>query len=244
MSFPLHAAARTGDVASLTVQIGEGANLELRDAHVSRLMGRSIRCFQLAHHTYLPRDLVNKQAHRPPPRPAVEPHAAPPGCLGGAAGLREGARGSGGKGRGGRSGRHERLVSERALLCLLILLLILLSWAPYQCSPGSTLPATAALCVVRYGNATFIAPPPHTPLCHAGTLLLSRATLMLSASSSTMVGLGSRGWAAVASGVVASGRQGSRSLLILLQPPPAYPPALWRRPCDQEIERMNGCMAM
>jgi hypothetical protein len=35
MAFPLHAAARNGDVASLMAQIGEGANLEVRDAQVS-----------------------------------------------------------------------------------------------------------------------------------------------------------------------------------------------------------------
>lgn len=35
MAFPLHNAARNGDVASLTAQIGEGANLELRDAQAS-----------------------------------------------------------------------------------------------------------------------------------------------------------------------------------------------------------------
>ena len=35
MAFPLHAAARGGDVAALMAQIGEGANLEARDAQVS-----------------------------------------------------------------------------------------------------------------------------------------------------------------------------------------------------------------
>ena len=35
MSFPLHAAARNGDLTALTAQIGEGANLELRDPQAS-----------------------------------------------------------------------------------------------------------------------------------------------------------------------------------------------------------------
>ena len=37
MAFPLHAAARSGDVTSLMAQIGEGANLEDRDAQVGGL---------------------------------------------------------------------------------------------------------------------------------------------------------------------------------------------------------------
>lgn len=52
MAFPLHNAARNGDVAGLTAQIGEGANLELRDPQASAAGGRG-RCLRPLRKTHV-----------------------------------------------------------------------------------------------------------------------------------------------------------------------------------------------
>lgn len=55
-AFPLHIAARNGDMSSLLTQIGEGANLELKDESVRTGCGAAavhvrVHCSAAAHPT-------------------------------------------------------------------------------------------------------------------------------------------------------------------------------------------------